>query len=105
MRGKFTNSVPQTLVQMGCSSLVALRRVSTQRTARHAEAGGEDRRVPSCRCARTTGSEGLWLRSQARGGTLNRGSDRDERPGRRRTTQREYDGSLRRASSLFPLGV
>ena len=59
MRGKFTDGVPQTLVQMGRSSLVALRRVSTQRTTRHAEAGCEDRRVPNCRCARTTGSEGL----------------------------------------------
>eukprot|EP00965_Chrysotila_dentata_P103337 3410841-Pleurochrysis_carterae.AAC.1 len=44
---KFTNGVSESLVKIGCSSLVAFRRVGTQRNTRHAEAGRGDRRVLS----------------------------------------------------------
>eukprot|EP00965_Chrysotila_dentata_P052608 1745742-Pleurochrysis_carterae.AAC.1 len=50
MGSKFTNGVSESLmVQMGCSSLVAFRRVGTRRTTRHAEAGRGGRRVLSRR--------------------------------------------------------
>eukprot|EP00965_Chrysotila_dentata_P057382 1903339-Pleurochrysis_carterae.AAC.1 len=49
MASKFTDGVSESLIQMGCSSLVTFRRIGTQRTTGHAEADRGDRRVFSSR--------------------------------------------------------
>eukprot|EP00965_Chrysotila_dentata_P080921 2671111-Pleurochrysis_carterae.AAC.1 len=50
--GTFAEGVAKSLVQVDCSSLVALSLVSTQRTNGHAEVAGEDRGAFTyCRCA------------------------------------------------------